>query len=244
MMAAIPQGSGLGTSSILSGTVLGALNEIGSLGWDVQTIAARVSAIEQMLGSGGGWQDQYGGLLRGAKLIQTRPSLQQTASVRWLPSDFFTSPELLGRSMLYYTGITRVAHNVLGEIVRGMFLNDPVRLSILNRIGANSAECFDAVQRADIDSFSESIARSWELNQLLDVGTNPPAITELLEKTQPHLSSCKLSGAGGGGFLYMIAKDVQHAQMLRRELENNPPNPRARFVDMSLSSTGLRVTKS
>ena len=100
------------------------------------------------------------------------------------------------------------------------------------------------MQRADIDSFSESIARSWELNQLLDVGTNPPAITELLEKTQPHLSSCKLSGAGGGGFLYMIAKDVQHAQMLRRELENNPPNPRARFVDMSLSSTGLRVTKS
>lgn len=244
MMAAIPQGSGLGTSSILSGTVLGALNEIGSLGWDVQTIAARVSAIEQMLGSGGGWQDQYGGLLRGAKLIQTRPGLQQTASVRWLPSDFFTSPELLGRSMLYYTGITRVAHDVLGEIVRGMFLNDPVRLSILNRIGENSSECFDAVQRSDIESFSKSVARSWELNQLLDDGTNPPEIAKLLERIQPHLSSCKLSGAGGGGFLYILAKDMQCAQMLRRELENNPPNSRARFVEMSLSSTGLRVTKS
>ena len=244
MMAAIPKGSGLGTSSILSGTVLGALNEIASLGWDVQSIADRVSAVEQMLGSGGGWQDQYGGLLRGAKLIQTRPGLQQTASVRWLPSDFFASPEMVGRSLLYYTGITRVAHNVLGEIVRGMFLNDPVRLSILSRIGENSADCFDAVQRSNIDHYSKTVARSWELNQLLDNGTNPPEIAELLERMQPYLSSCKLSGAGGGGFVYLLAKDVQNAQLLRREMENSPPNRLARFVDMSLSSTGLRVTKS
>ncbi|MFK8115318.1 MAG: bifunctional fucokinase/fucose-1-phosphate guanylyltransferase [Rubripirellula sp.] len=244
MMAAIPKGSGLGTSSILSGTVLGSLNEIGSLGWDVQSIAARVSAVEQMLGSGGGWQDQFGGLLRGAKLIQTRPGLSQLASVRWLPAEFFTGPELTARSMLYYTGITRVAHDVLGEIVRGMFLNDPARLSILGRIRENSSDCFDAVQRSDVSSFTGTVAKSWELNQQLDVGTNPTEIHELIEHIQPHLSSCKLAGAGGGGFLYLIAKDVQHAQLLRRELENNPPNPLARFVDMSLSATGLRVTKS
>lgn len=244
MMAAIPKGSGLGTSSILSGTVLGALNEIGSLGWDVQSIADRVSAVEQMLGSGGGWQDQFGGLLRGAKLIQTSPGLKQTASVRWLPSDFFTAPEFTARSLLYYTGITRVAHDVLGEIVRGMFLNDPTRLAILNRIGKNSSECFDAVQRSDIEHYSKTVARSWELNQQLDNGTNPPEIVQLLESIQPHLSSCKLAGAGGGGFLYLIAKDMQSAQQVRRELENNPPNRLARFVEMSLSSAGMRVTTS
>jgi len=42
----------------------------------------------------------------------------------------------------------------------------------------------------------------------------------------------------------MIAKDVEQAQLLRRELDNNPPNALARFVGMSLSPTGLRVTKS
>ena len=244
MLAAIPKGSGLGTSSILSGAVLGTLNEIGNLGWDVLALAERVSAVEQMLGSGGGWQDQYGGLLRGAKMIQTRRGMRQLASVRWLPAEFFTQPELNDRSLLYFTGITRVAHDVLGEIVRGMFLNDPQRLSILDSIGENSADCFDAVQRSDIEAYTRTIARSWSLNQQLDVGTNPPEIQALMQRIEPYLSSFKLSGAGGGGFLYMIAKDVQQAQLLRRELDNNPPNPLARFVKMSLSSTGLRITKS
>ena len=244
MLAAIPKGSGLGTSSILSGAVLGTLNEICNLGWDVVECAERVSAVEQMLGSGGGWQDQYGGLLRGAKLIQTKPGMSQLASIRWLPAEFFNEPELKARSMLYFTGITRVAHDVLGEIVRGMFLNDPKRLSILGPIGENSNACFDAVQRSDVSAFSQSIARSWELNQQLDVGTNPPVVQELMNRISPYLSSFKLSGAGGGGFLYMIAKDVEQAQLLRRELENNPPNALARFVRMSLSPTGLRVTKS
>ena len=244
MLAAIPKGSGLGTSSILSGTVLATLNEIGNLGWDVVGLADRVSAVEQMLGSGGGWQDQYGGLLRGAKLIQTKPGMSQIASVRWLPAEFFNDPEFSARSMLYYTGITRVAHDVLGEIVRGMFLNDPKRLSVLGPIGENSIACFDAVQRSDVAAFSQSIARSWALNQQLDVGTNPPAIAELIKRIEPYLSSFKLSGAGGGGFLYMIAKDPEQAQLLRRALNNDPPNALARFVSMSLSTTGLRVTKS
>ena len=148
------------------------------------------------------------------------------------------------RSLLYYTGITRVAYDVLGEIVRGMFLNDPSRLAVLDRLGENSLTCFDAVQRSDIDSFTQTIAASWSLNQQLDVGTNPTEVRDLLDRIASHLSAWKLAGAGGGGFLYMVAKDAQHAQLVRHELENAPANPLARFVEMSLSATGLRVTKS
>ena len=100
------------------------------------------------------------------------------------------------------------------------------------------------MQRSDVDAFSDTIAQSWSLNQQLDVGTNPPQVQELIERISPYLSSFKLAGAGGGGFIYMIAKDVDQAQQLRRELENNAPNPMARFVGMSLSNTGLRITKS
>ena len=216
MLAALPKGSGLGTSSILGGTVLGALSEQCGFGWDRQSLASRVSAVEQMLGSGGGWQDQLGGLLPGGKLIETRPGMSQHPSVRWLPTAFFHSTENASRTMLYYTGITRLAHNVLGEIVRGMFLNDPARLSVLADIGDNSLRCFDAIQRLDFDDYTASVFNSWRLNQALDCGTNPPEVASLIERIAPHVSSLKLTGAGGGGFMYIIAKDALHAHRIKQ----------------------------
>ena len=244
MLAAIPKGSGLGTSSILAGTLLGSLSELCGFNWDTQELAARVSAVEQMLGSGGGWQDQLGGLLRGAKMLQTSPGMNQHASVRWLPIDFFESPEFVERGLLYYTGITRVAHDVLGEIVRGMFLNEPGRLEVLAEIGANAGDCFDAAQRCHLDDFAETIARSWELNKRLDSGTNPAEVEQLVQRIAPRSAGFKLAGAGGGGFVYIIAKDRQQALDLRTELEAAPPNARARFVEMTVSRTGLQVTRS
>ncbi|MGV2541637.1 bifunctional fucokinase/L-fucose-1-P-guanylyltransferase, partial [Bacillus pumilus] len=92
-LAAIPAGSGLGTSSVLAATVLGALSDFCALGWDKQTIGRRTLELEQMLTTGGGWQDQFGGLLHGVKLLQTQPGFEQTPSVRWLPDGLFTQPE-------------------------------------------------------------------------------------------------------------------------------------------------------
>jgi galactokinase/mevalonate kinase-like predicted kinase len=146
--------------------------------------------------------------------------------------------------LLYYTGITRVAHNVLKQIVRGVFLNDPQRLSTLAKIGKNAFDCFDAAQRLDLDAFAQTIARSWQWNQTLDSGTNPPQVASIIDRIESYVSAVKLTGAGGGGFIYMIAKDADQAKLLKNDLQSNPPNPRARFIDMSVSSTGLQVTRS
>lgn len=244
MLSAVPKGSGLGASSILAATVLGTLSDLCGHGWDVQEIAARVSAIEQMLGSGGGWQDQFGALLPGAKLIESSPGLDQRTVVRHLPADFFATPEYKSRALLYYTGITRVAHDVLGEIVRGMFLNDQDRLMTLDAIGRNGRDCFDAVQREDLPGYVATIDRSWRLNQELDSGTNPPESAALVDRVAHYAAALKLAGAGGGGFLYILCRDAQSARTLQQELEADPPNPRARFFEMSVSTSGLRVTRS
>jgi hypothetical protein len=42
----------------------------------------------------------------------------------------------------------------------------------------------------------------------------------------------------------MVAKDPQAAAMIRRTLTENPPNSRARFVEMALSDKGLQVSRS
>ena len=131
LLAAIPAGSGLGTSSILAATVLGAISDFCGLAWDKSKIGYRTLILEQLLTTGGGWQDQYGGVLHGLKLLQTGEGFNQNPSVRWLPEYLFTDPQYQGCHLLYYTGITRTAKNILAEIVQGMFLNSATHLRLL-----------------------------------------------------------------------------------------------------------------
>ena len=59
--------AGLGTSSILAATILGVLGEMCSLHWAQQDLVARTTVLEQLLSSGGGWQDQLGGITPGVR---------------------------------------------------------------------------------------------------------------------------------------------------------------------------------
>lgn len=244
LLAATPKGSGLGTSSVLAATLLGALSSAGGLGWDHGEIVRRTLALEQMLSTGGGWQDQAGGIYHGVKLVETAPGLDQNPVVRWLPGDLFGPGSANVRVLLYYTGITRVAKTILKEIVRGMFLNSAAHLQHLAAIRRHAHRASQAIQRQDYPDLCRVVARSWELNKRLDPGTNPPEIDALLERIAPWTAGAKLLGAGGGGYLLIMAHDEAAAAAVRRNLVEHPPNAGARFVDFSLSPSGLQVTRS
>ena len=244
LVAAVPKGSGLGTSSILASTILGALSEFCGLGWHLQDVMTRTLALEQILGTGGGWQDQAGGCYPGIKELQTQPGLIQTPNCLWLP-DRILGPETANSvALLYYTGITRVAKSVLAEIVRGMFLNSGPRLDTLHRIGENVRPASDAIRRGDLSALGAAVHKSWLLNQELDSGTNPPGVQSILAQVEDYLLGAKLLGAGGGGFLFMIAKDRAAAARTRDILTANPPSANARFFDFDVSPVGLAVSKS
>jgi len=244
LLAAAPKGSGLGTSSILAATVLAALSDLCGLGWDRYVLFVRTLALEQMLTTGGGWQDQAGGIFPGIKLIETAPGLAQKPTLRWLPDQLF-GPGYVNRSiLLYYTGITRLAKNILAEIVRGLFLNSPARLETIAQIGANASTAAAAIQKCDYPMLAAAVRASWRLNQRLDSGTNPPEVQAILDSIGDHLAAAKLLGAGGGGYLLLFARDEAAAARIKTVLTARPPNSRARFVDFSLSQTGLQVTRS
>lgn len=244
LLAATPKGSGLGTSSILGATILGALSESCGLAWDERELFRRTLALEQLLTTGGGWQDQAGGIFRGVKLVETAAGLAQQPLVRWLPSHLFGPATANQTILLYYTGMKRVAKGILQEIVRGMFLNRAAQLRVLERIKAQAYRGFEAVQRDDWDALCEVVAGSWELNRQLDAGTNPPGVARIFDQVKDWLSGAKLLGAGGGGYMVMFAKDAGAAARIRESLAANPPNELARFVQIELSETGLQVTRS
>ena len=244
LLSAIPAGSGLGTSSILAATVLGAVSDFCSLAWDKNEIGRRTLVLEQLLTTGGGWQDQFGGVLGGVKLLQTQSGFDQAPLARWLPTDLYVQPEYQQCHLLYYTGITRTAKQILAEIVRRMFLNNGEQLRLLRQMKEHTMMMYDAIQRQDFVQMGSLVRRTWEQNQLLDSGTNPEQVRRLTDLIDDLCLGYKLPGAGGGGYLYMVAKSPEAAARIRRILTENRLSPNARFVDMSLSTNGLQVSRS
>lgn len=244
LLSAIPAGSGLGTSSILASTVLGALADFCGLGWDKFEIGHRSLILEQLLTTGGGWQDQYGGILPGIKLLQTERGFNQRPVVRWLPDTFFRHPDYQMCHLLYYTGVTRTAKSILAEIVQGMFLNSAEHLDILSQMKQHALDLFDAIQLGQFQRYGELIRQTWQQNKALDAGTEPPIIAQLCRQIDDLCLGYKLPGAGGGGYLYMVAKDPTAAGRIRDLLNQHPLTDSSRFVDMTLSDKGLQISRS
>lgn len=244
LLSAIPAGSGLGTSSVLAATVLGTINDFLSLGWDKNEICHKTLVLEQLLTTGGGWQDQFGGVLQGVKLLQTCKGFEQQPIVHWLPTDLYTQPEYQACHLLYYTGITRTAKTILAEIVQKMFLNDHDQVALLREMKAHSLQMYEAIQRNDFKEMGKLVGKTWLQNQAIDAGTNPMEVKKLTDLIDDLCLGYKLPGAGGGGYLYMVAKDPEAAARIKVILNANRPNGNARFVGMNLSKTGLQVSRS
>ncbi|MFW5841154.1 MAG: hypothetical protein ACOCZE_11285, partial [Planctomycetota bacterium] len=241
-LAAIPKGSGLGTSSMVGSVILAVVQRLFGREVTGDQLFHGVLRLEQALTTGGGWQDQIGGSIDGVKVATTDPGLIPEARIHYVPADVLDPRANGGCTLLYYTGITRLAKNILQQVV-GRYLNrDRAAMATLGQIHGLADLVAEAMSRKDLGAFGKLVGRAWQLNKQLDPESSNERIETLLDRVKPHLAGAKLLGAGGGGFLLMVCPNAQAAASVRKELTENPPNDLARFFDFSISHEGLVVT--
>ncbi|HZY40552.1 MAG TPA: L-fucokinase, partial [Anaerolineae bacterium] len=201
----IPRGSGLGTSSIMAGAVLTCLGQVTGTASSADELFDEVLCLEQMLTTGGGWQDQVGGLTGGIKLVTTAPGLPQHIHVEPVHLSAETSVELASRLLLVYTGRQRLAKNLLRAVMGRWLARDPEMVWIQAEIARLALEMNVALKAGNVDRFGELLAEHWVINQRMDPGCTNPFIGKLFEVMRPHINGGKLAGAGGGGFAMVVA---------------------------------------
>ena len=214
----IPRGSGLGTSSIMAGAVLTCLGQVTGTASSADELFDEVLCLEQMLTTGGGWQDQVGGLTGGIKLITTAPGLPQHIHVEPVHLSAETSVELASRLILVYTGRQRLAKNLLRAVMGRWLARDPEMVWIQGEIARLAIEMQAALQAGNVDRFGELLAEHWVINQRMDPGSANPFIGKLFEVMRPHINGGKLAGAGGGGFALVVARSIQSVRDLSAAL--------------------------
>ncbi len=241
LFSALPSGSGLGTSSILGAGIIAALARMMGVDMPREELYARTSYMEQLMTTGGGWQDHIGGVAGGVKLITTTPGFEQTPTISWTQ---FKQPDtrLDERFLIYYTGYRRLAKNLLRQVVGRFLEQQPEALDVLDRMADLARSMKEDLDHRRLDDFSRKIRQSWQLNKMLDPGQTTKEIESILARIDDLVLGAKLLGAGGGGFLFIAAKDPDAALRIRRELNERPANDRARFFGFDVDSVGMKIS--
>jgi len=241
LFSAVPSGSGLGTSSILGAASIACLSNMFGLELTQNDLFNRILYMEQLMTTGGGWQDQIGGVIGGVKLIRTAPGLFQLPSISWTD---LRQPNvyLSDRFLLYYTGYRRMAKNILQRIVGRYLDRDRATIELIEQNRQMAIEMKEILDHRDIDTFGKKIGEVWELHKKLDPGISNENINIILEKLSDYVCGARLLGAGGGGFLFIVTKGVRESKKIREILGKTPPNDKARFFDFDIDPEGLKVT--
>ncbi len=216
----VPKGSGLGTSSILSGACVKAVFEFMGIDYTEDDLYSHVLCMEQIMATGGGWQDQVGGLSSGIKYITTMPGVDQKIKVTHVNISDETLNELNERFALIYTGQRRLARNLLRDVVGRYVGNEPESIYALNEIQRVAALMRFELERGHVDDFAKLLDYHWDLSQKVDKGSTNTLIDQIFASISDMIDGRLVCGAGGGGFLQVILKRGVSKQEVHKRLKD------------------------
>lgn len=207
----IPPGTGLGSSSTVAVALVKAITTAKGLKPTPYEIAELASYIEiQKMGMPIGKQDQYAAAFGGFNRIDFE---RDHATVTPLKLSSKTSARLERQLLLFFTGSTRAASNILSQQKASSENKDPRVLEALHAVKEMVSVVQAALERGDVDAIGDILNESWERKKKFAANVSNARIDDLYKLARAHgARGGKIAGAGGGGFLMLYcAQDYQDA---------------------------------
>ena len=215
IMADIPsEGSGLGSSSSLTVGLLNALYAYRGIQVTAERLAEEACKIEiDLCGKPVGKQDQYIAAFGGLRYMEFHPD--GAVDVQDLSPGEGTY-QLGAFLSLFFTNITRKADKILSEQTQ----KTPDKQDYLDAIKALAFRARQAIQDKAYTEIGAILQENWALKKNLADGITNAAIDEMVERAmQGGASGCKISGAGGGGFL-LTCCELNKVQDMKKALSD------------------------
>uniref|UniRef100_G3SYL4 L-fucose kinase n=1 Tax=Loxodonta africana TaxID=9785 RepID=G3SYL4_LOXAF len=242
----LPHGSGLGTSSILAGTALAALQRAAGRAVGTESLIHAVLHLEQVLTTGGGWQDQVGGLMPGIKMGRSRAQLPLKVEVEEITVPEGFVQKLNDHLLLVYTGKTRLARNLLQDVLRSWYARLPAVVQNAHSLVRQTEECAEAFRQGNLPLLGQYLTSYWAQKKLMAPGCEPLAVRRMMDVLAPHVHGQSLAGAGGGGFLYLLTKEPRQKETLEAVLAKTEGlgNYSIHLVEVDTQGLSLQLLES
>ena len=220
-LADIPSsGSGLGSSSAVTVGLLNALFAYRGKHLDAETLAEQACTIEiDRCRKPIGKQDQYIAATGGIRDIRFGPGDKVVAEeIKLTPSIHRAFQEQI---MLFYTGVTRSADNILRE----QDANIGQRLDQLHALRDLAGIAVQRLVSGDIEGLGAVIHESWMVKRKLASGVSNSEIDFAIDRAMSAgATGAKVTGAGGGGFLFVVCP-LERQAAVRCSLAEMPELP-------------------
>jgi len=230
-------GTGLGVSSILGTAVVEGIMTLTGQPLSEKQVIAHVLNIEQRLGVGGGWQDGVGAFSGTVKKITAMPGqiLPQREEAMLDPQ---TLAELRQRMVLFSLGEGHHSGDLLKKHIVDFMLRTKASMGAREKLRIIFNEMEAALKAGDLDRFGALLSQcARERVNVVGPMMTTPFIDEILSQTTDVASGGRVSGSGGGGFMYLIAKRGMESA-LRDRLKKIYKKHRKEFVEANYSFTG------
>jgi fucokinase len=214
-----PRGSGLGTASILYAAIIKALFEFFGIEYNNNDIINKVLQIEQILGTGGGWQDTIGGLTKGINLITSEKGIYQKLNIKNININKDTLEELQKRYILINTGERRLSRTLLKSVVERYIGNEEENILALNKIKNISDEMVKALENGNIDQFASLLNEQWKCSLKIIPDTTTNLINGIFSYIEELIDGRMICGSGGGGFLQVILKKGVSTDIIKQKIK-------------------------
>lgn len=208
-----PAGSGLGSSSTLVVAMIKAYVEWLNLPFGEYDIARLAFEIEREdVGIIGGAQDQYAATFGGFNFMEfygdKRVIVNPLRIKNWIID------ELEASSVLYFTGITRQA-SIIEEEKSNTVSRNTDALTAMHKVKQDALAMKEAVLKGNIPILAKVLNQSWESKKKMASAISNSEIDEIYNLAiEKGAYSGKLSGAGGGGFMFFIVDPVKKVQLV------------------------------
>lgn len=136
-----------------------------------------------------------------------------------------------------------MARGILRGVVGSYLSRDPATMRAIGQLKDGALAMAEAIESRNDGAVVECLREYWSLKRSIDPGACGPAIEAMVAPLQRDLVAWELPGAGGGGFLLLIAKDGRAAARVRAQLRSHPAHALARSVNMAIDDQGLTVSR-
>jgi D-glycero-alpha-D-manno-heptose-7-phosphate kinase len=208
-----PAGSGLGSSSAMVVAVLRAFVEWLDLPLGEYDLANLAYSIEREdLKMSGGKQDQYASAFGGFNFIEfyshNRVIVNPLRIKRWIID------ELESSLILYYTGASRFSSKIIDEQKANSENKKVEAIQAMHSLKESAISLKSAVLKGDTDEFARILGDSWIRKKQMATGISNDQIDEVMRVAVSNGAvSGKVSGAGGGGFIFFFVKPENKASL-------------------------------